>query len=173
MRTIRLELSSSGIERAIRELEDYKRFLERKTEELRKRIGELIMNNAQPVFMSAIASDLLGEEADIGGVEVSVVESSGLTIVIANGKDAVFMEFGAGVYHNGQVGSSPHPLGNDLGFTIGSYGLGNGARQVWGFRTLDGTLHLTHGTPASMPLYNAEQAVIQRIEDIAREVFQS
>ena len=89
------------------------------------------------------------------------------------GEQAVFVEFGAGVYSNGSVGSSPNPWGNDLGFTIGSYGLGNGKKTVWGFKGEDGQIHLTHGTPASMPLYRAVQSVRQDIVNIAREVFAS
>jgi hypothetical protein len=60
-----------------------------------------------------------------------------------------------------------------LGYTIGSYGNGNGAKAVWGFKGEDGTLHLTHGVPASMPLYRALQSVVNDIEQIAREVFSS
>ena len=81
------------------------------------------------------------------------------------------MEFGAGVYYNGAVGSSPNPLGTELGFTIGSYGLGNGRKEVWGYTGEDGQIHLTHGAPASMPLYKAVQSVSRDIVRIAREVF--
>jgi hypothetical protein len=83
------------------------------------------------------------------------------------------MEFGAGVYYNGAVGSSPNPLGTGLGFTIGSYGKGNGRKEVWGYRGEDGEIHLTHGAPASMPLYKAVQSVSRDIARIAREVFAS
>jgi hypothetical protein len=81
------------------------------------------------------------------------------------------MEFGAGVYYNGAVGSSPNPLGTDLGFTIGSYGKGNGRKEVWGYCGEDGEIHLTHGAPSSMPLYKAVQSVLRDIARIAREVF--
>ena len=81
------------------------------------------------------------------------------------------MEFGAGVYHNGSVGSSPHPLGLALGYTIGSYGLGLGARNVWGFTDEYGDFHLTHGVPAQMPLYNAMMATMDEVEQIVREAF--
>jgi hypothetical protein len=106
-------------------------------------------------------------------VDVVVEDNGNMTLVIANGTDAVFMEFGAGVYYNGAVGSSPNPLGAALGFTIGSYGFGQGKKEVWGYMGEDGRLHLTHGTPASMPLYRALQSVVNDIEQIAREVFSS
>lgn len=80
------------------------------------------------------------------------------------------MEFGAGVYHNGSAGSSPHPKGSELGFTIGGYGEGMGKRQTWGFYE-DSELRLTHGTPAIMPMYNALKTVCDEIAGIAKEVF--
>ena len=91
-------------------------------------------------------------------------------MVIANGEDAVWVEFGAGVYHNGSVGSSPHPKGAELGMTIGSYGNGRGSRRVWGYYD-EGGLVLTRGTPAQMPMYSAAKAVCEKIDEIARRVF--
>jgi hypothetical protein len=54
---------------------------------------------------------------------------------------------------------------------IGTYGKGNGAKEVWGYLGSDGKIHLTRGTPASMPLYKAVQSVSRDIARIAREVF--
>ena len=70
------------------------------------------------------------------------------------GEQAVFVEFGAGVYYNGAAGSSPHPYGVELGYTIGDYGLGLGKNDTWEY-VKNGKYHITHGTPAAMPLYHA------------------
>lgn len=173
-RTITVNLlDSASIDAAVRELQDYAQFVRRKAEELQERVAYFIARDASAVFNTAVADDLIGEGAVIGNVEVTVEENGNVTLVIASGKDAVFMEFGAGVYYNGSVGSSPNPLGADLGFTIGSYGKGHGARNVWGYYGEDGQLHLTHGAPASMPLYKAVQTIIRDIAEIAREVFSS
>lgn len=94
-----------------------------------------------------------------------------VSVVVASGEDAVWVEFGAGVYHNGAAGSSPHPKGNELGFTIGSYGKGNGRKTTWGYLDDDGELHLTHGTPATMPMYRAMETVSEEVYLIAKEVF--
>ena len=78
------------------------------------------------------------------------------------------------MYHNGSVGSSPNPYGNDLGFTIGSYGKGYGKGQVWGYYTDPENktgLVLTHGTPATMPMYNAAMGVMRKAVEIAKEVW--
>jgi hypothetical protein len=135
-------------------------------------VAYFIAKDASAVFNTAVADDLIGVGFVTGSVNVTVQpQGENMTVVIASGKDAVFMEFGAGVYYNGAVGSSPNPLGADLGFTIGSYGKGNGAKEVWGFYGDDGEIHLTHGVPASMPLYKAVQSVSRDIVQIAREVF--
>ena len=171
-RTIHIDiLDPASIDAAVREIREYSEWVQRKTEELRQRVAYFIAKDASAVFNSAVADDLIGEGAVIGSVDVVVKDNGNITLVIANGDDAVFMEFGAGVYYNGGVGSSPNPLGAALGYTIGSYGKGNGAKNVWGFKGSDGQLHLTHGVPASMPMYKAMMAVVNDIEQIAREVF--
>ena len=74
----------------------------------------------------------------------------------------------------GPVGSSPNPYGNDLGFTIGSYGKGYGKGQVWGYYADPENktgLVLTHGTPATMPMYNAAMEVMRKAVEIAKEVW--
>ena len=173
-RTITIDIfNSASIDAAVKEIRDYADWVKRKTDELRERVAYFIAKDASAVFNTAVADDLIGEGAVIGSVDVVVEDNGNMTLVIANGEDAVFMEFGAGVYYNGGVGSSPNPLGAALGYTIGSYGMGNGSKAVWGFKGEDGTLHLTHGVPASMPLYRALQSVVNDIEQIAREVFNS
>jgi len=173
-RTITIDIfNPASIDAAVKEIRDYADWVKRKTDELRERVAYFIAKDASAVFNTAVADDLIGEGAVIGSVNVVVEDNGNMTLVIANGEDAVFMEFGAGVYYNGGVGSSPNPLGAALGYTIGSYGKGNGAKAVWGFKGDDGALHLTHGVPASMPLYRALQSVVNDIEQIAREVFSS
>ena len=171
-KVINVQLNSASIDAAIRELRNYEKWLYRKSVVLRERVAYFIAKDASTVFNTSIAEDDLWEGAITGSVEVSVEpKGENITLVIASGKDAVFMEFGAGVYYNGAVGTSPNPLGVQLGLTIGSYGLGNGKKEVWGYTGEDGKIHLTHGAPASMPLYRAVVSVANDIEQIAREVF--
>ena len=171
-KVIRISLSEKDIDRAIKELEQYKREIIRKTELLRIKMAERIANLAQSGFNGAVIDDLTNESRDTrtAEVQVSIDERENVSIVIAAGEDAVWVEFGAGVYHNGSAGSSPHPKGSEFGFTIGGYGKGMGKRQTWGFYE-DGELRLTHGTLAVMPMYNAVKTVCDEIADIAREVF--
>lgn len=168
-KVISFSLDFKSIGEAMREIEEYKQEVKRKTERLQQRIAERIAETASQGFGSAVVDDLL-RGARSASVDVDVDTRGNISVVVANGEDAVWVEFGAGVYYNGQAGSSPHPKGGELGMTIGGYGKGYGARNVWGFYE-DGELKLTHGTPAAMPMYNAMKTVCAEIADVAREVF--
>lgn len=173
-KVISIGLSAKEINRAIKELEKYKQEFVEKVNLLRKRLAEEIGGTAQMLFDSSGVDDTLRGGTRQADVSVTVADSGDVTLVIADGEDAVWCEFGSGVYHNGSVGSSPNPYGSDLGLTIGSYGKGLGKNNVWGYYTDPGdknSLVLTHGTPATMPLYNAVQSVVPRVVEIAREVF--
>lgn len=167
---IRFGLSEREIDKAIKELEQYKQELIRKTALLREKVADKIAGLAQSGFNGAIVDDVLKGGVKTAQVTVSLSNTDDVSLVIANGEDAVWVEFGAGVYHNGSAGSSPHPEGSELGFTIGGYGKGMGKKEVWGYYEGD-ELRLTHGTPAIMPMYNAVKTVCDEIADIAREVF--
>lgn len=169
-KVISFSLDSKSIGNAIREIDEYKQEVKCKTERLQERVTERIAETASQGFGSAVVDDLLRGGAKSASVNVDVDTRGNVSVVVANGEDAVWVEFGAGVYYNGQAGSSPHPKGGELGMTIGGYGKGYGARNVWGFYE-DGELKLTHGTPAAMPMYNAMKTVCAEITDIAKEVF--
>lgn len=170
---ITLKLGASSIQSAIDALERYARSLEEKAAEIRRRIAEVIRWNAQEGFSIAITTDIfVGPEAPPPDVTVTVEEDGDVSLVIAQGEDAVFIEFGAGVYYNGSAGTSPHPAGQANGFLIGEYGLGHGKRNMW---FLPGSTKeqpiITHGTPAMMPMYYGLEDALRVITDIAREVF--
>lgn len=163
-------LSRQSIEGAIKGLEQYKRDILKKTELLREKVADRLADEAQKGFNGAVVDDLVRGGKRYGQVDVSVDNRGAITVVIANGEDAVWIEFGAGVHHNGSPGSSPHPNGAELGMTIGGFGKGNGKKDTWGFYE-DGELKLTRGTPATMPMARAVTTVCNEISEIAREVF--
>lgn len=171
-KVISFGLSTKDINRAIRELEQYKQDLIRKTDLLRERVAERLAELARTGFAGAVVDDLLNGGQRIAQVDVSIDQRENITLVVARGEDAIWVEFGAGVHYNGSAGTSPHPKGAEMSFTIGSYGKGMGKKNTWGFYDDEGTLHLTHGTPAAMPMYNAVKTVCDEIAEIAREVFQ-
>lgn len=168
---IKCGLDTREITRAIREVKKFKTDFLKKVDTYRNKVASEIAVQASAYFGSAVMEDVIDGSPRRPDVTVSVSDNGSITVVVANGEDAVWCEFGAGVYHNGSVGSSPHPKGNDLGFTIGSYDKGYGKKKVWGYYDDAGELVLTHGTPASMPMYNAAQEVLRRSVEIAKEVW--
>lgn len=169
-KVIKVSLNTKDINKAIRDLERYEKEFQKKVDRYRQRIAEEIATITLLNFGSATMDDKVRGGSRKPNVTVKVDERGSIAVVVAEGEDAVWCEFGAGVYHNGAVGSSPNPYGNDLGFTIGSYGKGYGKRTAWGYYE-NGQLVITRGTPASMPMYNAVQEVTKRAIEIAREVF--
>ena len=169
-KVISFGLSTSEIDRAMKELADYKQEILHKTELLREKVAERLADEAKNGFSGAVVDDLTRGGQRFAQVDVSVDNRGSVTVVVASGEDAVWVEFGAGVYHNGSPGSSPHPHGAELGMTIGGFGKGNGKKEVWGFYE-EGELKLTRGTPARMPMALAVTTVCNDIQAIAKEVF--
>ena len=163
---ISVTLSEEGIDKALNDLNKYKEEFNRKVKLFQDRVAKALAKESQIGFNGAILDDLVDDTDIAGQVDVTVDTRGDVSVVIANGEDAVWIEFGAGVYHNGSIGTSPHPKGTELGLTIGSYG----KKTTWGYFE-DGELRLTHGTPASMPMAKAVTTVCNEIVSIAREVF--
>lgn len=170
-RKITVELTESGIDKAIKELEEYKKDIKKKTALLQDRIAKRIEEEADKGFASAVVDDLVRGGYQKPDVTVNYTTKGDISVVVAQGEDAVWVEFGAGVYHNGNLGSSPHPRGSELGMTIGGYGQGKGKQRSWGFKDEEGTLHVTRGTPAQMPLEKAVLSVLDELPQMAKEVF--
>lgn len=174
-KVISFGLSEQDIDRALKELEQYKQEIIQKTNLLREKVAQRLADESQSGFAQAVSDTIVlkgGSVVDLHSqVDVSVDNRGSVTVVIASGEDAIWIEFGSGVYYNGSPGTSPHPSGAELGFVIGGYGDGNGKKKVWGYKDDTGKLILTHGTPAAMPMSKAITTVCNEISDIAKEVF--
>lgn len=172
MKTISMTLDVASIDAAIAELNKYKDEFQEKVRRLREMIGERIAWSASRGFNSALVEDVVIGPEPVANVQVTVEHPfKNLTVVLADGPDAIFIEFGAGVYNNGAAGTSPHPWGAERGYLIGEYGKGRGKRKAWGYYTADGDKVITHGTPAAMPMYRGMQDAIRVINELVREVF--
>lgn len=169
----RIEFSLGQIDQAIQQVKAYKSEIDHKTELLKEKIAQRIERGVRQGFSGAIVDDIKGQGPRQAQVSVFVQSNGTITSVIAQGQDAIWVEFGAGVHHNTPVGTSPNPLGQELGFTIGSYGKGLGKYEYWRFKDDDGNVVKTYGTPAAMPMFRAFQSVLADIPSIAKEVFGS
>lgn len=172
------DLSVKSLNKLKHDLLNYKsNILPRKCDELVRRLAE----SGIPVIEShmAQAGFTYDEEGIQSGsdtehrtyVKVDSLIGMSRAALVLEGREVLFIEFGAGVSYNGSVGSSPHPKGQENGFLIGTYGMGHGSQQIWGYYADSGELVLTHGTKATMPMYNADMEIINNVVRIAREVF--
>lgn len=178
-KVISFSLSTASIDRAIREIEAYRDDFKAKCAELVEQFAKRIKWSAETGFQNALVSDVIYGRLTKNDVTVHLDPRGRSMVVIAKGKQAVFIEFGAGVYHNGAAGDSPHPWGVENGFAIGAYGQGKGVNDVWGYwhnrqkgdRGLN--LVLTRGTPAAMPMYRGAEEAVRALSEIVQEVFGS
>ena len=168
MKKITFSLSQDSIKRAIKEVKQYKQDFIDKNALFVQRLAELGI----PIIDSNIAS-AKGDSDKEHNTYIKLNSFGGYSRadLIVEGQDILFIEFGAGAHYNGPAGSSPHPKGSQFGYTIGSYGKGQGKNDFWFYQADTGESVMSHGTQATMPVYKASVEIQQKIREIAREVF--
>ena len=168
MKRIKVELSQAGIQKAIREVKEYKQSLIDKNELFVQRLAEIGI----PVIDERIAA-AQGDSDKNHNTYIKVNSFGGYSraVLTVEGIGLLFIEFGAGIHYNGSAGSSPHPKGQEFGYTIGSYGKGLGKNDHWYYTAETGESVMSHGTEATMPVYSASVEIQRRIREIAKEVF--
>lgn len=173
-RKIVVKLSEQGIKDAIKQIENYKKLVEQKTALLIERLAIIGAQEAAVRFASA-------QYDGVNDSEISVEPMANGWKIVASGEAVAFIEFGAGVYHNGSE-PYPNPPGRPSEVSnIGEYGRGQGKHQGWVYegepgsngKVLPDGKVFTRGNPAAMPLYYASQEMINQVTQIAREVFAS
>lgn len=166
---IKMNLSVSSVENAIKQIEEYKRSLVLKTAQLLDELGKIGIRTIDQK-MSSIQGD--SDPNHYAFVKMNSYGSFTRATIILQGRDVLFIEFGSGVHYNGAAGSSPHPKGQQMGYTIGSYGKGQGANDSWVyFNEEHGRFETSQGTKAAMPMYNAEVEIRKAIKNVAKKVF--
>jgi hypothetical protein len=174
-------LSVSSLNALVKQLNDYNKDLSSKCEEVVRRLTVI----AQGVIEKQIALADFSYEGNYKGkdiidgsrtehsvaIDISNQGKKSIAQIKVTGQDIAFIEFGAGVYYNGAKGGSPHKKGEQLGMLIGTYGYGMGARKIWGYIDDDGNRVLTHGTQATMPLYQGLLKAYDEAPRVIKEVF--
>ncbi len=169
MKRLYLSLNrANDIDRIIKELEEYSKNLNDKSEVFVKRLAEL----GVPIIEKRINSVVGDSDPEhYTYITIHSFDDYKEAILTVEGKDILFIEFGAGVHYNGNLGGSPHPWGEDLGYRIGTYGKGQGAKEYWYYTNEKGDSVRSEGTKATMPVYYASLEIYSRIQEIAKEVF--
>lgn len=167
---IGISLSSKSIQNAIKEIEAYKKQFIDRNELFVRRLAELGI----PVIDQNIAAAQGDSDKNHNTyIKINSFGSYSEAKLVVEGVDLLFIEFGAGIHYNGSAGTSPHPKGEEFGYTIGSYGKGQGSKDFWFYYADTGEAVMSHGTQSTMPVYRASQEIIHNIRRIAREVFGS
>lgn len=163
MTTLKIALSNQGLSDAVKAIKQYKKTLTAKINELIDRmvaVGEdFAINAVGHVDTGETLNSIMGYR-------------KGKTGFVVAGGNAIWLEFGTGVIYNGAVGSSPHPRGEELGMTIGTYGAGGGSDvNGWYYVGDDGSLKHTFGIEANMFMYRTARQIEAVFPDLAKEVF--
>lgn len=170
---ITISLTSKGIDKLIKEVKAYQKWLETKTKEFVKALGDEGVQIASVRFQSAEydgTNDVSVNIEDRGDNQVAVVAAGGAVL---------FIEFGSGVVY-----PDNHPEAAEHGMIRGEYGykLGRNPRG-WRYKGDPGThgelitegkhageVH-TYGNPANMCMYSTVRELEERFEEIAKRVY--
>ena len=176
MKTIKLRLSPDGVKEAIKELEEYKKWLTEKTQEFVKELA----NEGVQVMSVKFAHATYDGTNDV----TCKMEERGENIVavMAVGNATLFIEFGTGVRY-----PDNHPEAHQNGMIRGEYGKGQGKNPkgwvyVGDFTGLNGQIVgyvdkygqfviRTYGNPANMCMWKTIRELQERFEEIGRRVF--
>lgn len=150
-------INITGIDEAIKQLEEYSDKLQRQQNELCRRLAEMGATNVSLMFARAIYTG----DNDFS-VSVDAV-NNGYQIIVS-GKDVAFVEFGAGITYG-----FGHPQAAEFGAGPGTYPGKGHWDDPKGWYTPDG--EHTFGNPPNMPMYNTVQDLKREIARVAREVF--
>lgn len=165
-KVIKMGLSASSVDAAIEELKKYKNEINNKCELFVRKLAE--------VGIPVIRENMAGQDSYPYNTYISIGGNDDVLTaeLIVEGAGLLFVEFGTGItYNNVGVGNSPHPKGQELGYTIGTYGKGKGKQASWGYYDENGQLVITQGTEAKMPVYKASIEMRRQMIEIAKEVF--
>ena len=175
---MKIKISLGNIEKAIKQVEEYKNSLAKKEHEFLQRLAEIGITEASARFSTARYDGTNDVE-----VEEPVWIEENKVAVRASGNAVTFIEFGTGVFFNSE--GDNHPSADKYGFEIGGYGQGRGKNDFWYYRGNPGThgetpkktsmakkgLVFTRGNPQNRCMWEADKKIRSEILNIAREVF--
>ena len=179
MKRINITLSEASIQEAIRQIEEYRLSLRGKCDILVERLAKEGIKVAKAVVYSGA-----GDTENAVSIRFEPMPGSDVSgcyiVMSSDGKEFnghifyphLAFEFGAGIYYNN---GNNNPYASKVGMGPGTF---PGQRQAinpgfWWYKDdgEDYATHLSYGTQATMPLYNATLDMMQKVYKIAREVF--
>lgn len=162
-KTISVELSTESINKAIKEVQEYKAWVLRKESELRTKLAERGAEVARIQFAGA-------KYDGVNDVTVRVDSTGSVAVIYAEGSAVAFIEFGSGARYG-----YGHPYADTHGLGPGTYSDGPEGKGHWnnpnGWYYEHGKK--TYGNPPAMAMFDAVQAILGDLTTIVREVFGS
>ena len=158
-RKVVVELSPQSVKDAVKILETYKKWVDKKMDELMVRLAAVGLETARVRFEMGATEENKAPETWVEPIE------NGFKI-IARGKDVFFIEFGAG----DAAGNHPDAENAPVDTSPGSYSAKNTMEYVkYGSWHHDGKKYTE--LSAYMPMYHAARDIERNITKIAKEVF--
>lgn len=165
-------LSVDGINQLTNDLEEYKRWLLTKAEQLLDELSRRGIKTASERVRSAQGDS----DKNVAFVrDISYSGNSVILTITAEGEDILFIEFGAGIHYNGGasiLGKSPHPWGDEKGYAIGKFPKGRRGYSLGRFDSWtkpDG--EESFGTEATMPMLGAIETIYTELNSACKKVF--
>lgn len=150
-----------SIDKAIKQLEQYKKDFLAKEEIFVKKLAEIGVSVASTGFA-------LADYDGVNDVSVRLEWQGNKATIIAEGETVGFIEFGTGVKY-------PEWDNSGMEYTPpkhGTYGKGHGARpKGWYFKPGEGAVQHTYGNPPAEAMRTARDVMIEKVTQIAREVW--
>ena len=169
-KVIRCKLDPDSIEKAIKELSDYRYELLKKVDLLM----DALLQDGLIESTNRLASTIGDSHDAVTGKEIILDEEDKIVATIfLYGPDALFIEFGAGIYYNN---GNAHPEAAVNGYGVGTYPSEHPPNRAinpgyWWYKGDDGARHLSLGTKASMPIYYASETIRNNAVKRAVEIF--
>ena len=150
-----------SIDEALKAVQQYKKDFKAKEQEFVRRLAEVGVRVAQDGYAVA-------DYDGANDVVVSMEKTAKGYTVVASGETVGFIEFGTGV---------KYPEWDNTGMEYtppkhGTYGKGQGAnKHGWWFTGTSGASQHTYGNPPAEAMLTARNEMIERVTQIAREVW--
>lgn len=163
---ISITLDSKSISNAIKQIETYKMDLENRQRILVDKLSKIGISVIRQTMESIPDEEKGGYYTETFDISTSDGVAAEIRL---SGNKVLFIEFSAGVTY----GTSDYPTDAGSGFGVGTYPNQKHAFDPngWYYRDSSGVLKHSFGNRAYMPVYHAEEAIIQQIATIAEDIF--
>lgn len=164
---IKLNLNKSGsFDEAIKELKAYQQKLDSQIEELVR----ILANDGVVVAKSWLGATQGDSTRAVVGLEIDSAGDIKRAMITLSGRDALFVEFGAGIYYN----STDPPHAAEFGYGVGTYpNQKNAFKNGWYYIDETGYKAYSHGTEGTYPLYHAADNIRNTAIMKALSIFRS